>query len=92
MFRKLIEKFVKSYWLYKDMKRERDIAVNKVKFLADELTELNERLNISYNNNAKQYKFVKKYVNKIIKLVNTLDQNDTTKQIKKLCKEVKKGV
>ena len=74
------------------MRRERDIAVNKFRILTGEYTDLNERLNLSYKDNAKQYKTVVKYANKIIKLVKTLEQNETTKEIKKLCNEVKKSV
>ena len=92
MFKKLFEKLVKAHDTYKDMRRERDIAVNKFRILTGEYTDLNERLNLSYKDNAKQYKTVVKYANKIIKLVKTLEQNETTKEIKKLCNEVKKSV
>ncbi len=92
MFKKLFEKLVEAHDTYKDMHRERDIAVNKFRILTEEYTDLNERLNLSYEDNAKQYRTVVKYANKIIKLVKTLEQNETTKEIRKLCNEVKKGV
>ena len=83
IFENIIVKLIKRHLLYKDMERERDIAVNKVRFLADEYKELNERLNAAYENNAKQYKFVVKYMNKIIKIVNELEKMKPQKKLRK---------
>lgn len=92
IFKNLLEKIIKAHTCYLTLKLEKEKIINNFQLLTQEYVSLEERLNYSYDTNAKQYKFVVKYANKIIKLVKTLEQNETTKEIRKLCNEVKKGV